>query len=187
MDSALAHAPGRVTERQLRMYRFGLGLFLLTEAMIFTTLFSLRFVLAGTETPAALEQLAAAALTLLLWLTLVPAQEALSAARRGDTPALVRWLRLTAFLGVLLAVGAALEWSQVGLPAGSRFGGIFYASLGFHAAHIVAGVVVLLGLAEQARRGRFTPAGHFAVEAGVLFWAFVVGVWIALWTVFYLI
>lgn len=187
MASALAYAATPLTERQLRMYRFGLALFLFSEAMMFVTLFSLRFVLAGADSPAELEQLAGGALTLLMWLTLVPAQEAVAAARRGDTPGLVRSLRLVAFLGVLLLAGAALEWSQVGLPAESRFGGIFYASLGFHAAHTAAGVVVVLGLAEQARRGRFTPSSHFAVEAGVLFWTFMVGVWIALWTVFYLI
>jgi heme/copper-type cytochrome/quinol oxidase subunit 3 len=170
------------------MYRFGFGLFLLAEAMIFLTLFASRFVLAGLGRPRELSEVAAAALTLLMWLSVVPALGALRAARRGDAAALVRSLLLTMSLGILLLAGAAVEWSQLGaISMGSRFGGVFFTSLGAHAVHTFAGVLVLAGIAASAARGRFTPASHFAVEAGIAFWLFLVGVWIALYAVFYLL
>lgn len=190
MGAEIAHAagPAALTARQLHMYRFGLGLFLLAEAMIFLTLFASRFALAGLGHPRELSQVAAAALTLLMWLSAVPALSALRAAQRGDTEALVRSLLLTMALGILLVAAAAVEWSQLeGISAGSRFGGIYFTSLAVHALHTFAGVVVLAGLAASAARGRFTPASHFAVEAGVAFWLFMVGAWLALYTAFYLL
>lgn len=181
-DAAVA-TPGR--ERDMK--RFGLALFLLAEGVTFITLFSIRFLLTGVERPDELNQLLAGALTGLMLLSALPALEALRAAGRGDAEALRTNLLLTLLIGALLLVGIAWEWAGVEIPAASRYGSVFFTVLGVHAAHVAAGVAVLAGLAVSADLGRFTPQRHFPVEAGVIFWLFVVAAWVLLYAIFYLL
>lgn len=175
-----------LTARQREMYRFGFVLFLLAEGIIFLTVFSIRFLLAGVGHSPELSQLTGASLTLLMGLSIVPAGKALGAARRDDREVLVRSLILTAWIGVLVVAALVVEWVTLDLPAGSRFGGIFLTAFAAHAAHMVAAILVLAGLAIQIRGG-LKPSNSFAVEGGILFWLFMVGVWVALWTVFYVL
>lgn len=176
-----------LTSRQRDMYRFGLALFLLAEAIIFLTLFSIRFLLAGAGHPSDLSWVTGAALTLLMWLSVVPALGALRGARRDERATLVGSLLVTAFIGVLVVVAVAVEWATLDLDPGSRFGGVFLTAFAAHALHMLAAIAVLFGLAIQVRRGLTVPSSSFAVEGGLLFWLFMVGVWIALWAVFYLL
>lgn len=176
-----------LTARQREMYRFGLALFLLAEGIIFLTLFSIRFLLAGRGHPSELSEVAGGALTLLMWLSVVPALGALRAARGDHVSVLVRSMLMTAFVGVLVVGGVAVEWAGFDVPARDRFGGIFLTAFGAHAAHMLAAVLVLVGLSIQVGRGRLRPSDSFAVEGGILFWLFMVAVWSALWAVFYLL
>lgn len=176
-----------VTSRQREMYRFGLALLLLAEGIIFLTLFSIRFLLAGGGHPSDLSSVTGAALTALMWLSVVPALQALRASRRDEVEALVGSLLVTALIGLLVVVAVAVEWATLDLSAGSRFGGVFFTAFAAHALHMLAAIAVLCGLAIQVRRGLLTPSSSFAVEGGLLFWLFMVGVWIALWAVFYLL
>ena len=173
--------------RRLHAYRFGLGLLLFAEGMVFLTLFTTRFLLAGTGHPAALDQWLGLALTGLMAASILPARDALVAARRAETRRTFASLLLTLVAGVLVLVLVAIEWGTIDLAAGSRFGGIVLTASAFHAVHMLAAVLFLAGLAAQTLRQRFTARSHFAVEAGILFWLFMVGVWVALWTVFYLL
>lgn len=169
------------------MYRFGLALFLLAEVIIFLTLFSIRFLLAGSGHPSELSQVAGGAVTLLMLLSVVPAIAALRASRRNERAALVGSLLVTAFIGVLVVSAMAVEWATLDLSPGSRFGGVFLTALGVHALHVVAAAAALYGVAIQVRRRLLTPSASFAVEGSVLFWLVVVGLWVALWAVFYLL
>jgi heme/copper-type cytochrome/quinol oxidase subunit 3 len=180
-------APAHLTPRHVHMVRLGLGLLLVSEVIVFVTLFSIRFLVAGSGHPSALKQIVGVALTLLMLLSVVPALDSLAAARRGDGRRLISSLLATLAVGVLVLVAIAVEWGQLDLAAGNPFGGIFLTASGFHAAHMLAAVLVLAGLAAQAARGRFSPDNHVAVEAGVAFWLFMVAVWIGLWIVFYLL
>ena len=174
-----------LSNRQREMYRFGLALFLLAEGIIFLTLFSIRFLLAGSGHPEELSPVTGGALTALMWLSVVPALQGLRAARRDELDTLVRSLLVTAFIGALVVAVAAVEWATLDLSPGSRFGGIFLTAFAVHALHMLAAIAVLSGLAIQVRRGLLTPSSTFAIEGGLLFWLFMVGVWIALWAVFY--
>lgn len=187
MSAEIAHRHTPSAERRQAMYRFGFALFLFAEGMLFLTLFSMRFLLAGVERPAELNQLLAVALTGLMLLSVVPAREALKAAARGDAGKLRENALVTLVLGVLVLTAVAWEWASLTLSPGSRFGGVFFMALGIHAVHVAAGVLVFAGLAISADLGRFSPGDHFAVEAGVLFWLFLVGVWVVLYAVFYLL
>lgn len=176
-----------LTARQREMYRFGLALFLLAEGIVFLTLFSIRFLLAGSGHPDDLSPMTGGALTLLMGLSVVPAVQALRAARRDERDVLVRSLLVIASIGVLVVVAVAVEWATLDLSPGSRFGGIFLTAFAAHALHVLAAIAVLSGLAIQVRRGLLTPSSSFAVEGGILFWLFMVGVWTALWAVFYVL
>ncbi len=184
----LAHEPVRpLTRRQREMYRFGFALFLFTEGMLFLTLFATRFVLAGSGHPGTLDQVSALTLTGLMWLSILPARDAWHAAARGETGRLVSSLLLTALLGALMLVGEAVEWSRLELSSQSRFGGVFFTALGIHAVHMLGGMLALVGVAVSAARGRVSPGRRFPVEATVLFWLFLVGGWVVLYAVFYLL
>jgi heme/copper-type cytochrome/quinol oxidase subunit 3 len=79
----------------------------------------------------------------------------------------------------------AADWTTSTIPPASRFGGIYLATSGFHAIHIVVGLLFLAAVWSAGRRGRFSAVDHWLVEAGVRFWLFVVGVWAAIYVVFF--
>lgn len=181
--AAQGHAHGVSAERQLRMLRFGFGLFLLAEAMMFVTLFSTRFVLAGSSRPGDLNQWLAGLVSVVMVASVLPARGVVRAHSRGEERAMLVSLGVLALAAALVLAAVGWEWSALGVPAASRYGGIFLAAAGVHAAHVFAALVVFAGVGASARRGRLTS---FMVEAAMLFWLFVVGAWLGLWAVFYL-
>lgn len=134
-----------------------------------------------------------AALTFLLIcssVTMVLAHAAMAEGHRGKA---VRFLLLTALGGALFLCGQYHEYFGIGHPGlserGLRFGGsayatTFYVTTGFHGAHVLSGVVVLLLTALATARGRAT---RHDVEAVGLFWHFVDLIWILVFTLIYLI
>lgn len=181
--AAVAHPP--LGARRLRMYRGSFLLFILAESLGFLTLFSVRFLLAGLGRPAELNGVLGVLITLAFTGSAVPAVWALRAIRAGDREAMV--FRL----GVALGLGLAALWFVVAdvssstIAPASRFGGIYFATVGYHAIHIVVGLLFLGALWSSGRRGRFDSANHWLVEAGVRFWLFVVVAWFAVYVVFY--
>ena len=167
------------------MYRFGFGLFVLAESMIFLTLISARLLLAGFGHPGSLDQALAAALTGVMAASLLPVRLAGRSAARGRMALVPAYLLATALLGAVVVAGVFYGWTRLGIPRGSRYGEVFYTATGFHAVHLVIGLAVLAGLAVQASRGRFTAASRFGLVAGEIFWWFLVVVWMALYVVLY--
>ncbi|WP_017717528.1 cytochrome c oxidase subunit 3 [Kamptonema formosum] len=99
-----------------------------------------------------------------------------------------RWLWLaTSVLGAFFLAGQAMEWSHLsfGLTSG-LFGATFYLLTGFHGLHVLAGILLqLLMLARSFIPGNYS-AGHFGVSAASVFWHFVDGIWIVLFSLLYL-
>ena len=178
-----AHPP--LDARHLRMYRGSFLLFILAESLGFLTLFSVRFVLAGTGHPAELRGFLGAAITLAFASSAVPAVMALRAIRAGKTGAMVLGLEVALGLGLAASWFVVAELSSTTIDPASRFGGIYLATTGFHVIHIVVGLIFLAALRSSGRRGRFDAANHWLVEAGVRFWLFVVAAWLAVYVVFY--
>ena len=67
------------------------------------------------------------------------------------------------------------------------FGSTYYALVGLHASHVIAGMVMLLTVAAFGLAGRVRP--HHAERADVIsiYWHFVDIVWIVIFTLVYLI
>ncbi len=116
---------------------------------------------------------------------------ALAAIQRGDQRGLRIWLFATALLGTLFISGQAFEFTEFnreGLSLSSNlFGTTFFVLTGFHGAHVTVGVLILLSLLVMALRGRLTQAQSLNVELAGLYWHFVDVVWIAIFTLVYLI
>jgi len=110
--------------------------------------------------------------------------------RRGLAARFV-WLTLLggiAFLGMqafewaaLIGDGATLGANPWGDPL---FGAYFFVTTGFHGAHVLTGVIVLLVVGLGLGAGR-TPTGN--VEMAGLYWHFVDLVWVFIFTLFYLV
>jgi cytochrome c oxidase subunit 3 len=80
-----------------------------------------------------------------------------------------------------------MEWKNLdfSLTAG-LVGGTFYLLTGFHGLHVLAGVVLqLLMFFSSWRRGNDNK-GHLGVDATTLFWHFVDGIWVILFSLLYI-
>ncbi|MBI4409609.1 MAG: cytochrome c oxidase subunit 3 [Gemmatimonadetes bacterium] len=116
---------------------------------------------------------------------------ALAAVQRGSRRGALLWLLLTAWFGSLFLGFQAFEFTQFyheGLtPQKNLFGASFFVLTGFHGAHVTVGVIWLLTLWVLALRGRLGRADALKVEIAGLYWHFVDVVWIAIFTLVYLI
>jgi len=101
------------------------------------------------------------------------------------------WLFMTALLGTVFLMFQAYEFTafvREGLTLKRNlFGSSFFTLTGFHGAHVTAGVLWLLSLlAIDFKRG-LGPKDALIVDLAALYWHFVDVVWIAIFTLVYLI
>jgi heme/copper-type cytochrome/quinol oxidase subunit 3 len=101
------------------------------------------------------------------------------------------WLFMTALLGATFLGFQAYEFTAFvneGLTIKTNlFGSTFFTLTGFHGAHVTAGVIWLVTLLFIDRRRDLGPADALAVDICALYWHFVDVVWIAIFTLIYLI
>lgn len=118
---------------------------------------------------------------------------AVGAARSGNTRSAVRLVLLTSAGGLIFLGLQAYEWTHFigegatpwinpwGVPA---FGASFFLITGFHGAHVLSGVIVLIATALRISSGR---SGADGVETAGLYWHFVDVVWVFVFAFFYLL
>ena len=100
------------------------------------------------------------------------------------------WLFVTILLGAIFIYGQASEW--LGLIAQnitiSRnvFGSTFYTLTGFHGFHVIVGLIMLTIVFGLAMFGDFKGPKSDGVECVSIYWHFVDGVWIVVYSVIYL-
>ncbi|HSG84713.1 MAG TPA: cytochrome c oxidase subunit 3 [Candidatus Limnocylindrales bacterium] len=177
----------------------GMILFIASEVMFFAGLFAAYFNVrtAAPEWPPAefadvLHVLPfAGPATILLVISSFTCQFAVWAIRKGNRTAFVRNIAVTLALGIVFLVIQFTDyivlWSEgVTLDSGA-FGSTFYTLTGFHGAHVLGGVVMLSVVLYRGMAGQFSARHHDAVEATSLYWHFVDVVWIALFTILYIL
>ena len=71
-------------------------------------------------------------------------------------------------------------------PSSGLPGSTFFVTTGIHAAHIIAGLLVLGYLIRKTAVGGFTQHNYETVENFGLYWSFVDCVWIFIFAMFYL-
>jgi cytochrome c oxidase subunit III len=107
--------------------------------------------------------------------------------RRGRSGA---WLLCTIALGAVFLAGQGSEYAGLlrehVTVSRNLFGATFFTLTGFHGFHVLVGLVmlaILLAITASARRGEPDPA---AVDAVSMYWHFVDGVWVVVFSVVYL-
>jgi len=116
---------------------------------------------------------------------------ALAAVQRGNPRGTKIWLAATALLGMTFIAGQCYEFTEFffhGLALQTNlFGASFFVLTGFHGTHVTVGVIWLWTLFVLAVRGRLPQERALDVEIAGLYWHFVDVVWIAIFTLIYLI
>jgi heme/copper-type cytochrome/quinol oxidase subunit 3 len=116
---------------------------------------------------------------------------ALAAVQRNDMKWAKIWLFMTALFGAGFVGFQCFEFTHfvhLGLTLHTNlFGTTFFVLTGFHGAHVTGGVIWLLSLWVLALRGKLGPQDSLKVEICGLYWHFVDIVWIAIFTLVYLI
>ena len=102
------------------------------------------------------------------------------------------WLGATALFGLHFVLNQVYEFTTFALNEGLKlstnlFGSSFFVLTGFHGAHVTGGVIWLSILMVLALRGRLDERDYTKVEVAGLYWHFVDIVWIAIFTIVYLI
>ena len=101
------------------------------------------------------------------------------------------WILMTAILGATFLGFQAYEFTSFvheGLTIRTNlFGSSFFTLTGFHGAHVTVGVLWLLTLLAIDMRRGLGPKDALIVDISALYWHFVDVVWIAIFTLVYLI
>jgi heme/copper-type cytochrome/quinol oxidase subunit 3 len=117
---------------------------------------------------------------------------ALAALSQNRIKASAGWLFATAAFGFHFVMNQVYEFTTFALHHGltlstNLFGSSFFVLTGFHGAHVSGGVIWLMILVVLALRGKLDSRDYTKVEIAGLYWHFVDIVWIAIFTIVYLI
>ena len=117
---------------------------------------------------------------------------AVAALRKGVTKAFAMWWFVTLALGAIFLGETAREWYHLiyekGLTISTNlFGTTYYSLVGLHASHVTVGLIILTIGLVFALLGKVKQEHHERAEVFSLYWHFVDGVWVVVFTVVYLI
>lgn len=192
-------APQRVVAlNRPNMVSVGTIVFLSQELMFFAGMFAMYFVSRANGQGEAwdwgtghLNVPYALTITVILVSSSFTAQAGVFAAERGDVFKLRMWYALTILLGAIFLIGQAYEYIHLvehGLTIqNSVYGSAFFITTGFHAAHVLAGVLGFVVVLLRIAKSKFTPAQATAAMAVSYYWHFVDVVWIGLFVTIYFI
>jgi cytochrome c oxidase subunit III len=195
--SALTVTPPVHPENALGPTQWGMIAFLLSEAALFSTLIVAYLTFLGKDTvgPSPREALS---LPLVLFTSIcllsssATIHQAEKSLRRGSAPTFRLWWMATIVLGIVFLLGTAYEWRELiskhGLTISRNlFGTTYYTLVGFHGVHVTLGILVMLVVLGLALRRQITAQNPLGVEMVSWYWHFVDGVWIAVFSVVYVI
>ena len=169
--------------------RLGLWLFLISDAFMFGGLLVSRFYLLGTYERPEVSQIIGLAVTSILLISSFFMNRAEVAISFGDQKAFLRNTMITLVLGTIFLIGVVgVEWQLA--PYGPNAGAVwslFYTMTGFHAFHVLTGVIFLAIIYRNGRKGQYDGERHWPVEAAAVYWHFIDVVWIFFYPALYLI
>lgn len=177
-------------------YRIGTWVAIASIAMLFTALTSAYIVRAASATdwrPLALPRILwlSTALILLSSGTLEAARKSLKRLLDGGY---VRWLSVTAILGVGFLLSQLLAWRQLSRQgvflASNPHSSFFYLLTATHGLHLVGGLLALIYLLFRTRQKRDDAVAEAkrlaAADAVGIYWHFMDGLWIYLFLLLFL-
>ncbi|HET6830784.1 MAG TPA: cytochrome c oxidase subunit 3 [Solirubrobacterales bacterium] len=175
--------PGIAEPRSKPVAWWGMALLIATEAALFASLIAAYYYLrwfsdagwppSGVD-PKLLRPILFTAALVLSSGTMAIAQVGI---RRGRQGLLKLGLVLTMLLALTfigLQAWDLAEKTNEFVPQTDAYGSIVYTLIGAHAAHVVAGTLILAWVGMRALRGAYTAAGHVGISVAALYWHFVV-------------
>lgn len=179
--------------QQLRNNRLGLWLFCFSELFLFGGFLMARFYLwrdpaSGAIVRPELDQVLGLGTTSVLLVSSLFMALGERAIEKGDRKRFLNSLLITAALGIAFLIGVVgLEWNAELSPTDGAFGAVFFGMTGLHALHVLSGVILILIVWWNGRKGRFSPEQHWGVEATAIYWHYVDVVWVFFYPALYLI
>jgi cytochrome c oxidase subunit 3/cytochrome o ubiquinol oxidase subunit 3 len=112
--------------------------------------------------------------------------------RRGHVGTFLPLWLLTAALAATFLVGTFREWHRLIYKEGlaiqtNLFGTTYYSLVGLHAFHVTVGFIALLTVSVFTLLGHVRQEHAERVDVLSLYWHFVDGVWVVVFTVVYII
>lgn len=196
MISTPLHHPGRTIEWHLpSKRRVGMSALIVGESAIFTIfvvayVFYLGKSLTGPQPQQVLEIPILGTICLLSSsFTIWRAEKALEEDRSAGFSF---WLATTIALAIIFLTTTALEWRKLiyqdGLTISTNlFGTTFYSLVGLHATHVVVGLFLLSTTLVFSLCGWVDSRQSERFGVIALYWHFVDGVWVVVFTVVYLV
>lgn len=172
--------------KQLYRNKWGLWLFFFSESFLFAGLLVARFYLWGNTRPDLDQQLGLLVTSILLVSSFfVNRGEMLM--KHGDRKGMMGNYLISAILGLVFLVGViGFEWRGHLLPTDGAYGAIVFGMTGMHAIHVFSGVVFLLIVWNNGRKGHYSPDSYWGVHACALWWHYVDLVWVFFYPALYL-
>lgn len=170
----------------------GVVVWLSSELMFFAGLFGAWFTLRASSDvwppdDVHLAVVRTAVATLVLVASSGTMHLAVVAAERGDRRRLVRWLAVTAGLGLLFLANQVAEYAELDFSIDSHaYGSAFYLLTGFHGLHVLGGVAFMVATIALVAGKSEAPPGPPVAVCGY-YWHFVDVVWVALFATIYLV
>jgi cytochrome c oxidase subunit 3 len=185
--------------------RLGLWLFLVSDSFVFGGLMVVRVNLLGLNRPH-LNQTLGLAVTAVLLISSFFMNRGEAQLHNGDRKGFLRNTSVTFLLGLGFLLGVVLiEWHTIaqiaepvlhffgepeGLeplkPTSGTSGAVFFMMTGMHALHVLSGLIILIIVWVNGRRGLYDEK-QYPVEAAAVYWHFVDVVWIFFYPALYLI
>lgn len=193
-DIAHSHEQGHEDAGSLRL--FGFWVYLMTDCILFATLFASYAVLrdsvaGGPSTMDVFELPYVLAETLLLLLSSITYGFAMLAMNRDQRTQVLRWLGLTALLGLGFVAMEINEFHQLISeghgPDRSAFLSAFFTLVGTHGLHVACGLVWMAVLMWQVHFRGLGAIQATRLSCLSLFWHFLDVIWICVFTVVYLL
>ncbi|MFL5798259.1 MAG: heme-copper oxidase subunit III [Actinomycetota bacterium] len=187
-----ARGPTARTARPVPLLVVGIVLFLGSELMFFSSLFGMYFTLrAHTQpwTPVDVKvDLTRLFFTSVLVASSFTMQRAVHRIKAGDLAGMRRWIWLSFGMGAVFLGGQTHEWLTLPFKVHTdAYGSAFYTMTGFHGLHVFAGLVLMLVIQGRAGQGAYSGEEHAGVEVATYYWHFVDIVWIALFSVLFVV
>ncbi len=174
--------------------RLGMYLFIISEIMLFGAFFTAYFFMrvvrndawpaVGTKLPV----LVALVNTFILLSSSGTMHWATVSAEKENRFGMRAGLLTTFLLGLTFLTIQINEYIHLGFaPHDTAQGTIFYGLTGLHGAHVFVGLTLLLFSTIRAFRGHFTAKAHRGVTVPGIYWHFVDGMWIIVFSTVYLL
>jgi len=178
----------------INRHKVGMLFFISSEIFFFLTLLSSYAYLSGAFGNLPKESLAVGRtfiFSLFLFSSSLTVWMAERAFHRGRNGAFRLWMLATIALGLVFLTGQGIEYHEL-MTSGITlsydvFSSAFFTLTGFHGLHVITGLIMLSSLTGLSFAGKLGPKNESALATIAYYWHFVDAVWVAVFSVAYLI